>query len=729
MRPSRPVAPASTGMPNALDLLKALRHRWVLAVTLGVVFAAAAAGACLKILPAPEYSAQALLLVAGQQPHIIFETGEAQANFATYQQTELTLLKSHTILNAALNDESVTPLQLDERYPDPIAWLEEKIQANYKGEVLRIAMTGPNPNEVAVLVNAVSDAYLREHLNKTETERRAHHEQLKDIYTDYQKRLESKRKELKALSEQLGSNDRETIQFSEQLLLERRELALQDLATLGREIERLRIQIAVREESPSGSKPMARHGSSLPIEAQVAENPTIAQYDAEIASRVDRLQQQQRLIRRPSDPAIRRLEQDISRLQEAREEYATQLRMQLAQQSQSVGSTAGHNDVNVMKEQLRVLEELEHLARTRVEGMNVERQQINQDTWMLDQVRDELEQIDAKATRIGSEVEALNVELNAPERVRLAEKAENPRLQDDKRPKMAGMAGMGAFGMALLGVAFLEYRTRRIHTVDAIMGELQLRLVGALPALPARRRQAAFAEEESSTRWRSMLLESVDAMRTLLLRASATDSVRSVMITSAVAAEGKTSLASHLATSLARAGRRTLLVDCDLRKPDVHRLFDIAEAPGLSEFLRGEADVEAAIHPSPAVDLWIMPAGAVDERSIQALSQPRAEAVFRQLREQFDFVVVDTAPVIPVADALLVGQNVDGAIYSVLRSASRVPKVQAAVDRLRSVGIPIFGAVMTGVQGDLYGSQYAYSYSYGSGASGSTTSQGAASAG
>jgi capsular exopolysaccharide synthesis family protein len=730
MRSSRPMAPELTGLPNALDLLKALRHRWVLAVTLGIVFGVMASMVSLKILPAPEYSAQALLHVAGRQPHIIFKTGESQANFATYQQTELTWLKSRMVLNAALRDESVVPLQLDQRYPDPVAWLEGKIQANYKGEVLRIAMTGPNPNEVAVLVNSVTDAYMNEHVNKTDKERRDHHERLKEIYTDYQGRLEKKRKELKALSEQLGSSDRETIQFSEQLLLERRELALQDLATLNRDLERLRIQIAVREESLAGSKPMSRTRTNPSIEAQVAENPTIAQYDAQIATRQDRLKQQQRLIRRPSDPAIRHVEQDIARLQEAREEYASQLREQLALQPRTFGSTADHNDLIALKEQLRVLEELEHLARTRVEGMNVERQQISQDTWMLDQVRDELEQVDAKARQIGSEVEALNVELNAPPRVRLAEKAENPRLQADKRPKMAGMAGVGAFGMALLGVAFLEYRTRRIHSVDAIMGELQLRLVGALPALPERRRQASLAAEESSARWRSMLLESVDAMRTLLLRASATDSVRSVMITSAVAAEGKTSLASHLATSLARSGRRTLLVDCDLRKPDVHRLFDIAEAPGLSELLRGEAEIEGAIHPSPAVDLWIMPAGTVDERSIQALSQPGAETVFRRLREQFDFVVLDTAPVLPVADALLVGQYVDGAIYSVLRSSSRIPKVQAAVDRLRSVGIPILGAVMTGVQGDLYGSQssYSYGYGYGYGTSGSTTNQGEASA-
>lgn len=710
LRPGRAVTPVPNGMPNALDLLKALRHRWILALTLGLLLAGGAAFATRAILPAPEYSAQSLLHVAGKPPHIIFKTGESQANFATYQQTELTLLKSRQVLNAALRNESVVPLQLDQRHPDPVAWLEGKIQANYRGEVLRIAMNGPNPNEVAVLVNAVTEAYLNEHVNKSDKEKRDRHEQLKIIYTDYQGRLEKKRRELKALADQLGSSDHDTIQYTQQLLLERRELALQELATLGRDLERLRIQLAVRQESIL-SKATVQGTASLSIDARMAQDPTIAQYDAEIASWNSQLEQKLRRIRRPSDPAIRHTEQEIAKLKAGREEYALRLREQLVQQSRNYGVTGGGRDLVAFEEQIRVLEELEHLARSRVEGMNVENRQVSQDTWMLDQVRDELEQIDAKARQIGDEVEALNVELNAPPRVRLAEKAENPRLQADKRPKMAGMAGVGAFGMALFGVSLLEYRTRRIHSIDAILGELQLRLVGALPALPSRRKEAVLSAEDSGARWRSMLLESVDAMRTLLLRASATDSVRSVMITSAVAAEGKTSLASHLATSLARAGRRTILVDCDLRKPDVHRLFDIAEAPGLSELLRGEVDLDGAVHPSPAADLWILPAGLVDERAIQGLSQPGAEAVFRKLREQFDFVIVDTAPVLPVADALLVGQHVDGAIYSVLRSASRIPKVQAAADRLRSVGIPIFGAVMTGVQGELYGSQYSYGYS------------------
>jgi capsular exopolysaccharide synthesis family protein len=699
-------------MPNALDLLKALRHRWPLALALGLVCGGLAAGAAWVALGAPEYSAYALLQVAETQPKIIFKTDETRADFDTYQKTQLALLKSRPVLNVALRDEKVAKLKLDQRHADPLVWLEKKIQASYSGELLRISMSGPEPSELAILINAVTLAYLEEIVNKDKTERRARHETLKRLYTDFQGRLEAKRKELKTLAQQLGSSDRETVQFAQELALERREIAKLELLDLDRELQELRIQAAVRRESMARGN-AASGKSAAPVDAMIAEDEVIRQYDAEIARWQERLQQHRQLVRSPSDPAIRNAQQAITQLQAGRKDRESSLRAQLGRRPRGRENLgAGSGDLVAMEERIRVLEELRHLIAKEVESTEAKTQQMTQDTWMLEQVRDELEQIDAAATKVGAEVEALNVELEAPDRVVWSEHAQDPRLQEDKRPKMAGMAGVGAFGLALLGVALLEYRARRIHSVNAIVGELQLRLVGALPALPARRGSASIANASAEARWKSTLLESVDAMRTLLLRASTIDDIRSVMITSAVAEEGKTSLASHLATSLARSGRRTLLVDCDLRKPDVHRLFDVVPQPGLSELLRGEVDLDAAIHPSPAADLWILPAGSADDRAIQALAQAGARAIFERFRGRYDFVVVDTAPVLPVADALLVGQYVDGAIYSVLRSASRIPRVNAAADRLRSVGVRILGAVMTGVQGDTYGSQYSYAYTY-----------------
>src|SRR5205085_10752200 len=108
------------------------------------------------------------------------------------------------------------------------------------------------------------------------------------------------------------------------------------------------------------------------------------------------------------------------------------------------------------------------------------------------------------------------------------------------------------------------------------------------------------------------VLESIDALRTLLLHEANTRSTRVVMVTSATAGEGKTTLASHLATSLARSGRKTLLLDGDLRRPTIHELFELPMQPGFSEILLGEIEVTEACQETNLDTLFVIPAGQWD---------------------------------------------------------------------------------------------------------------------
>jgi capsular exopolysaccharide synthesis family protein len=190
----------------------------------------------------------------------------------------------------------------------------------------------------------------------------------------------------------------------------------------------------------------------------------------------------------------------------------------------------------------------------------------------------------------------------------------------------------------------------------------------------------------------------VDAARAFLLHAARQQETRVVMVTSAVGGEGKTSLATQLAASLARAGRKTLLVDFDLRNPAAHRLFDLPRGPGVAELLRGEASLEAVVHPTANGSLALLPAGQCDEPAVQALAREDLARLFARLKEQFDFVIVDSAPVLPVADTLLVAQHVDGVIFSILHEVSRLPRVYAAYQRLGMLGIRLLGAAVSGTR-------------------------------
>jgi capsular exopolysaccharide synthesis family protein len=193
------------------------------------------------------------------------------------------------------------------------------------------------------------------------------------------------------------------------------------------------------------------------------------------------------------------------------------------------------------------------------------------------------------------------------------------------------------------------------------------------------------------------LVESIDAIRTVLLRDASVQATRVVMVTSATGGEGKTTVAGYLAGSLARAGRRTLLLDGDLRRPACHQLFELPLQPGFSEVLLEEIDLDAAVRPTAVDGLWVVPAGQWDRAVVQALAREGVQKVFDQLKEEFDFIIVDSHPVLAATDALLLAQHADAVIFALLRGVSQLPHVYAAGQQLTTLGVRVLGAVINGM--------------------------------
>ena len=325
-------------------------------------------------------------------------------------------------------------------------------------------------------------------------------------------------------------------------------------------------------------------------------------------------------------------------------------------------------------------------------------------------MRDEIGRTDDIVKRIDGQIQALEVELMAPPRIKPLE--ETVVADDgDKRMKITGAGFCGAFALVVLGVAFLEFRARRVNCSDDVARGLQIRLMGTLPVLPKRARHTALVHSPDKERYlHNLLVESVDPTRLVLVHASRLEALRVLMITSAFAAEGKTMLSSHLAANLARSGHRTLLIDGDLRRPAVHKVFNQPGQPGFGEVLTGEVDMSEAVQPGPLEGLWILPAGKCKQQPAQLLARRSIGTLFQKLKEQYDYIIVDSAPVLPVADTQVIGQHVDGVILSVRRDVSRLHALHEAYERLAMLKIRILGAVLHGTSGRSYGSSYSYSY-------------------
>lgn len=710
----RPVPPASSMMPDLPSLLKALRRRWALAVGLGLVVMTAAAVAAWFAVPPARYTARALLSVAAEQPSIIFKTGDRQVNFQTYQRTQLTLLKSRFVLLAALRDPKVAALPSIKTMDDPVRWLERQVNADYNGEVLSISMTGTQSSELATIVNAVVKAYINEVVEADAHERKRRFESLQRIYLDYQTKLNEKRKYLRSLAEEVGSSDKQTVRLTHEFALEQLAQAQRELMQTQHDLRKAEVELSVLSQSQSQATTSQASAASEAEVAEVAfvemvrQDPQIAEYQAQLNALGQRLEDVRRVARNPrGEVSGQRLRANYDEVRQLYDDRLQQLRE--AFDARPPSSLDPDTAIGVLNRRVAVLKDLEEMLSEEVQNRMAQTKSINTSAMDLESLQDEIAHADTAAKRVGDEIEALKVELNAPPRVKQIEEADVPRKESDKRITLAGGSGIGALALVLLGVSWFEFRSRRIGAPEDVVQGLGMRLVGALPAIPDR---APHPHDTQEATWERLMIESIDAARTMLLYGPGDQSTQIMMITSAVSGEGKTSLSCHLATSLARAGRRTLLIDGDLRRPSIHHLLDLLEGPGFSELLRGEADFDEVIQPVPAAHFWTIPAGHPDSTAIELLAQDRLRRILDQLRQRFDNIVIDTAPVLPVADALLIGRHVDAAVHSVLQGVSRTPNIHAANARLYSLGIRSLGAVLAGTRVSQYGPEYHY---YGAG--------------
>ncbi len=205
--------------------------------------------------------------------------------------------------------------------------------------------------------------------------------------------------------------------------------------------------------------------------------------------------------------------------------------------------------------------------------------------------------------------------------------------------------------------------------------------------------------------------EAYRALRTAVRFAGLERRMKVLQVTSPTEGEGKTTTVANLAYSLSQAGQRVVVVCCDLRRPRVHEFFAEDQSPGLSDVLLQEATLSQALRRTSA-DLYLLPAGIRPPNPSELLGTDRAQQVIAARAEEFDLVLVDSTPILPVTDGIVVSRMVDATLLVASARATRRHQVTQALTLIRQVDAPILGFVLNRVPTSGRGS-YAYSYSYG----------------
>jgi capsular exopolysaccharide synthesis family protein len=194
---------------------------------------------------------------------------------------------------------------------------------------------------------------------------------------------------------------------------------------------------------------------------------------------------------------------------------------------------------------------------------------------------------------------------------------------------------------------------------------------------------------------RSPAAEAFRTLRTNLIFSSLDRPITTLVVTSPAPDEGKSTTLANLAVTMAQAGRRTILVDCDLRRPTQHRLWGVSNGRGLTSMvLEGEASGQPPLVSVGVDNLWLLPSGPLPPNPADLLGSKRMEEIVATLKEQADIVLFDAPPVLAVTDAALLAAKLDGALLVVEAGGTRREHAQRAKDMLENLNIRVVGAVL-----------------------------------
>lgn len=205
----------------------------------------------------------------------------------------------------------------------------------------------------------------------------------------------------------------------------------------------------------------------------------------------------------------------------------------------------------------------------------------------------------------------------------------------------------------------------------------------------------------------SSVIESFKTLRTNILYSSLDKKIKTIMITSSEPAEGKTTTSCNLAVSFAKDGKKTLLMDCDLRKPSVHKLFRISNLTGLTDVLVGEEKLEIALN-KYSEDLDILTSGTNPPNPTEILGSKYMETFLEKLKDLYEIIIIDSAPLNAVSDSQILSTKMDGVLMIIRANKTKKDSILEAKDLLEKVNANLLGVVLNGVETSHKKSYYYY---------------------
>ena len=266
------------------------------------------------------------------------------------------------------------------------------------------------------------------------------------------------------------------------------------------------------------------------------------------------------------------------------------------------------------------------------------------------------------------------------------------------RPNRSSNLLVGLLLSVVLGIGAAIVREvcdGRLQTPAAVKTALGLPFLGMLPYVTKRTLKGENLVLTSGVP--AAYAEAFRALRTNILASSGTSQRRSLLITSAAPGDGKSMVAVNLAVTIGRSGSRVLLIDADLRRPVLHQLLNCNQRPGLSDVLTGARKPSEAIVATPCSGVWLLSSGTGLSNPSEQLGSQRFKEFLEKLSESFDWVIIDSPPIMAVTDPAVIAHMASGVLFVVNARRTQQKTAQAALDRLETAGATFAGVVLNAV--------------------------------
>ena len=665
------------------DLIQIIwRNRWIMLLT---IVMALGVGLTYITVATPVYTSTSRIYVQQSGPKILSEAEGVMTQSKNYLYTEAELLKSTPILSSALERTDIKQLKIFRKIDNPVDYLKKKglsVSVGKKDDIIDISSDSPDPVEAAQLVNAIVDSYRTYHATR---KRSTNGEVLKILQDEKHSRDKELTQKLKAMTALKSENI--ALAFEDR----NSNIILDRLDTLSAELTQAELQMVEAKSVYENYKAMIADPVRLKLFAESEKAKGIYISNANEWSQLEAEFEQ--LHMQLSD-----LQKQPAHNQSAVNALQTKVK-QIDDRLAFLCRKFAETQLAIAEQQYKAAKQKQEQIAGYFEAQRQEALQFNKQHGEYTILKSDFEQTKKLCDILDDRIKEINItEDTGSLNISVLESA-RPADKPSKPPKARYMAMAMLIGLVLAGgLALVRDRMdQRLRSMEEISAALGLPALGVVPSM-SRREGPAIRGKKAYLDSKSVWAETYHTMRTAVLFSDTKANSRTILVTSPEAADGKSTVVSNLAIAMAQAGQKTLVLEADFRKPMQNKIFGVNHNnKGLSSVLAGADELEEVIKTTCVSGLDILTCGPDVQNPSETLHSGNFNKVMKLLTKQYDRIIVDSPPVLPVTDAQILASICQITIL-VLRAEKSTRKAsQQAHDALVRVGARVLGVVVNDV--------------------------------